>query len=135
MLRTVSSLAILCALTAFPACGASDFPCGNTVTSSLPSPGGTRTAVLFERGCGAMTSRAGVGLSILEGGDSTPSLLEKSNVYLNDNQGSVLNRAPTAITAEWKADTLLVIGQHADAHVVYAAIRFRGVTIQYDTLR
>jgi len=82
-----------------------------------------------------MTSRAGVGLSILEGGDSTPSLLEKSNVYLNDNQGSVLNRAPTAITAEWKADTLLVIGQHADAQVVYAAIRFRGVTIQYDTLR
>src|SRR5216117_53368 len=70
MLRTVSSLAILCALTAFPACGASDFPCGNTVTSSLPSPGGTRTAVLFERSCGAMTSRAGVGLSILEGGDS-----------------------------------------------------------------
>jgi hypothetical protein len=82
-----------------------------------------------------MTSRAGVGLSILEGGDSAPSFLEKSNVYLNDNQGSALNRAPTSISAEWKADTLLVIRQHADAHVVYAAIQFRGVTILYDTLR
>jgi hypothetical protein len=81
-----------------------------------------------------MTSRAGVGLSILEGGDSTPSHLNESNVYLNDNQGTA-QRAPTAISAEWKGDTLLIVRQHVDAHVVYAAIRFRGVTIQYDTLR
>jgi len=116
----------------------SDFPCGNTISATLASPSQARTAVIFERSCGAMTSRAGTGVSILEGRDTTLSSPTEGNVYLNDNeprsQEPAASRAATDIQIEWKADTVLLIHQHPTVHVVFAAIKFTGVTIQYDTV-
>ena len=85
-----------------------------------------------------MTSRAGTGVSILEGRDTTLSTPQEGNVYLNDNQSpSQAPGAPrpsTAVRIEWKGDTVLLVHQHPTAHIVFAAIRFAGVTIQYDTV-
>jgi len=123
------------ALLIFGACR-SDFPCGNTISRRLPSPGGARNAVVFERGCGAMTSRAGTGVSILEGRDTTLSPPDKGNVYLNDNHpGPDGTRAPTEVQVEWSSDTVLVVRQLVGAHVVFAVIKRAGVTVKYDTLR
>ena len=85
-----------------------------------------------------MTSRAGTGVSILEGVDTTLSPSNKGNVYLNDNQvhGDVpyAHRPRTDVRVQWIADTVLVIRQHPTVHVVFAAIKFAGVTVEYDTL-
>jgi len=115
--------------------GSSDFPCGNTITHVLRSPAGTRTAVVFGRRCGAMTSRAGTGVSILRGADSTPPTSDEGNVYLNDNWGPGYARVPTDIEVRWQSDSALVIQHRANAHIVFAAVKFAGVTISHDTLR
>ena len=135
MFIATKPLSILAAvLLAVTACGFD--PCGNTVTRRLPSPSATRTAVVFERSCGAATSRAGRGVSILMGRDTTLSPPDKGNVYLNDNQRHrTSSRAPTDVEISWDSDTVLVVRQPVDAHVVFAAIRFAGITIKYDTLR
>jgi hypothetical protein len=113
-------------------------PCRNTITATLASPSKVRTAVVFERGCGAMTSRAGTGVSILPGRDTTLSPPDKGNIYLNDNEtrspGAAGPGPRTDVQVEWKADTTLVIHQHSAVHVVFAAIKFSGITIEYDTL-
>jgi hypothetical protein len=115
--------------------GSSDVPCGNTISHVLRSPAGTRTAVVFSRSCGAMTSRAGTGVSILRGADSTLSTSDEGNVYLNDNWGPDHARVPTDIEVRWQSDSALVIRHRANAHVVVAAVKFAGVTISHDTIR
>ena len=83
-----------------------------------------------------MTSRAGTGVSILEGRDTTLASPDMDNVYLNDNRAaSDWIRAPTKVEVEWASDTLLIIRQSPKAHLVFAAIKFAGVTIRHDTLR
>jgi hypothetical protein len=81
-----------------------------------------------------MTSRAGVAVSVIPKEQATIARNDIGNVYLNDNRGPVGTRAPTTIEVSWQSDSVLVIRQDRDAHVVFAALKFAGVTIVFDSL-
>ena len=53
-LNEVRLSVVLLAALAATGCGSLD-SCENRIITSVPSPGGTRQAVVFERGCGATT--------------------------------------------------------------------------------
>ena len=124
-------LVVLACLLALTACLN---PCRNTATQEVPAPSGNLHAVLFTRSCGAMTSRAGVGVSLLPRGERQVRHSDTGNIYLNDNRRSDGAKAPTDVQVAWQSDTVLVIRHHADAHVVFAAHKLGPVTVSYETL-
>ena len=81
-----------------------------------------------------MTSRAGVGVSVIPVTQARIAKDDIGNVYLNDNRGQVGTRASTTIEVSWQSDSVLVICQDPDAHVVFAALQSAGVTIVFDSI-
>ena len=110
-------------------------PCSNTEIANLTSPGRTRHAVVFTRGCGAGTSRTGTMVSLLPADAPLPGPDEVGNVFRVDNWGADGSRAPTEGQAAWLSDSVLLIRHRPTAHVLFAVRHDHGVTIQYDTLR
>ena len=110
-------------------------PCGNTVTGELIAPGKALKAVVFERGCGAMTSRAGTWVAVLPPSESLPEReIPKGVVFYNDNRGSEGGSARLDVQVAWEGDTTLVIGVWPGARILFAAAIDHGLRIRYDTL-
>jgi hypothetical protein len=91
--------------------------CNDVVISSIPSPGGTKKAVIFVRDCGATTGFS-TQISVL---DSSASITHRSgNVFsADDNHGAVKlgKRGELTVRVRWADENHLVITFPASSQV------------------
>lgn len=101
-------------------------PCGNRVLADIPSPLGTKHAVLFERDCGATTDFS-TQLSILNAGEKLES--QAGNTFIADsNHGHVTS---LYVRVKWSAESSLEVNYPEPARVFHNEKHVNGVSINY----
>lgn len=108
--------------------------CANTVLREVPSPGGTRKAVVFERNCGATTGFS-TQVSILRAGERLPD--ESANLFIADTDHGRAPGGPGGcpdVHLTWADDDRLLVRHHPLARVFRAESRVNGVTATYAPL-
>lgn len=104
--------------------------CGNTVVTRLPAPDGARTAVLFERNCGATTAFT-TQISVLAQDAPLP---DAAGNAFSAQMGESSEAAPwggPAAAARWLDSSTLAISYDSWAEVFLAASRVAGAQIIY----
>lgn len=114
------------------ACGSID-PCGNKITSWVPSPDGSKVLVVFLRACGA-TSRPSTEASLLSKDEE---FLVTPTTWVSTKGGNALVvddgdwRSPSPVEARWTSARELVLIHQARAKVVLQESSVLGVSIEH----
>ena len=119
-----------CIIGSLAGCRGSSGACGNLLITALKSPDGIRTAVLFERDCGATTGFS-TQLSVIPTAQQPK---EGGNVFIaDDNHGAAPTDAKGALPVQlrWTSATQLTVIYPATARVFKREPRVDGVTISY----
>jgi hypothetical protein len=120
--RALAALLLLGAVI-ISSCG---WPCGNVHLKEFPSPNENRTAVIFNRGCGAGSGYA-TSVSVLRSWQWLPN--RHSNAFAADMPRGY---DTSGVSVEWESNTQLVVRYHPDAVVLRQTPVVKGVNIRYE---
>jgi hypothetical protein len=101
-------------------------PCGNRVLADVPSPLGTKHAVVFERDCGATTDFS-TQLSILNAGDKLEN--EGGNAFVADSDHG--RGTSLYVHVKWSTEGALTVNYPERARVFHNERQVNGVSITY----
>jgi len=107
--------------------------CDNTPLAEVPSPSGTRKAVVFQRDCGATTGFS-TQVSVLPAGAKLRD--DGGNVFVADTDHGAAPSGPgggPVVEAVWVAEDRLVIRHHRLARVFRSEARAGNVVVAYET--
>lgn len=104
-------------------------PCGNTILTDSPSPGGNKRAVIFERSCGATTGFSSQ-VSVLDANKTFPN--SSGNVFIADGDHGAVKEM--AVTVRWLSRDQFVIRYPARARVFKKEVQARGVAVEYEAV-
>ena len=107
--------------------------CGNDLLAEVPSPSGTRKAVVFQRDCGA-TSGFSTQVSVLPAGEKLPN--DGGNVFVADTDHGGAPSGPgggPVVEAVWTHEDRLLIRHHRMARVFRSEARVGSVLVGYET--
>ena len=111
--------------------------CANDIVAEVPSPSGSRKAIVLRRNCGATTSY-GTDVSLLETGRPAPDEDAPGNIARV--RAPAIEDFPRArhggpeVQVQWVSDSLLVVRHHPRAHHAFAIRRYSGVRVWYRDL-
>jgi len=123
---------VLVATLSLGACGSVD-PCGNKITSWIPSPDGSKVLVVFVRGCGA-TPRFSTQASVLSKDEE---FLLTPTTWASTKGGNALvvddgdMRSPSPVEARWTSARELILIHEASARVLLQESSVLGVSIEH----
>jgi hypothetical protein len=104
-------------------------PCLNDVMETKASPDRSKTAILFQRSCGATTGFSAQ-VSILYPGQK---LEERGNIFIaDDDHGAAIGELPIVELA-WLEPDHLLIRHHSRARIFKSEGQLSGVRITYGT--
>jgi hypothetical protein len=106
--------------------------CDNTPLAEVPSPGGTRKAVVFERSCGATTGFS-TQVSVLPAGEKPRG--DAGNVFVADTDHGAAPSGPgggPVVEPVWIAEDRLLIRHHRLARVFLSEARAGSVAVSYE---
>jgi len=107
--------------------------CGSRIVREVPSPNGSKRAVLFERDCGATTSFS-TQVSIISVGKKLSN--ENGNIFIADaNHDSVPvdSQGVMAVDIAWKNNQEVEITYPTRARIFLRAPDYQGIRIGYKT--
>jgi hypothetical protein len=102
-------------------------PCRNRVLESVPAPGGSVKAVIFERHCQAPTGYS-TQVSLVGAADAVGP--DPGNVFIAGNGGRI-PRPRSFVTVAWSGPARLTVNFEAGAAVFKAEPKVGGVEIAY----
>jgi hypothetical protein len=106
--------------------------CENTPLAEVPSPGGTRKAVVFQRDCGATTGFS-TQVSVLAAGEKLRD--NGGNVFVADTDHGAAPSGPgggPVVEPVWIAEDRLLIRHHRLARVFRSEARVGSVAVVYE---
>ncbi len=108
--------------------------CDNTPLAEVPSPGGTRKAVVFQRDCGATTGFS-TQVSVLAAGEKLPN--DGGNVFVADTDHGQAPSGPgggPVVEVVWLGEERLLIRHHRRARVFRSEAHVGSVAVGYEPL-
>ena len=126
-MRSILALALLPALSA----GQGSAACHNDVVKRIDAPGGERSAVLFQRSCGATTDLS-TQVSVVSVGEDA---VEAGNAFRADTDHGLAVPAPWGgpwAEAVWLSPRRLRIRHDESARIFAAEPEVANVTIEYE---
>lgn len=130
--RLLHASVVVVATLSLGSCGSAD-PCGNKITSWVPSPDGSKVLVVFVRGCGA-TTRLSTQASVLSKDEE---FLLNPTTWASTKGGNALVvddgdwRSPSPVEARWTSARELVLIHQAGAKVILQDSSVLGVSIEH----
>lgn len=106
--------------------------CANQPLAEVPSPGGARKVVVFQRDCGATTGFS-TQASVLPADGELPD--DGGNVFVANTDHGAAPSGPgggPAVDAAWLAENRLLIRHHPRARVFRAERRIGAVEVRYE---
>jgi hypothetical protein len=106
--------------------------CGNDLLAEMPSPGGSRQAVVFQRACGATTGFS-TQVSVLPAGEKLPN--DGGNVFVADTDHGQAPSGPgggPVVEVVWLHEDRLLIRHHRLARVFRSEARVGSVVVGYE---
>jgi len=130
--RLQHALLVVVATLSLGSCGSAD-PCGNKITSWVPSPDGSKVLVVFLRGCGA-TTRPTTQASLLSKDEE---FLLQPTTWASTKSGNALVvddgewNSPSSVEARWTSARELVLIHQSRAKVILQESSVLGVSIEH----
>lgn len=109
-----------------------DDGCRNRIVRAYPSPDGKRTAILFERDCGATVGKS-LQVSVLPPNEEPK---KGGNAFVaDDNHGQAPSREGSYVALRWLSASDLLIAYESRARVFKNQAEVDGVAIVYNSAR
>ena len=105
--------------------------CANQLLNDVPSPGGARHAVVFQRDCGATTAFS-TQVSILPAGTTLPDI--SGNVFVADTDHGRAQRGPGGgprVSVRWIASDTLELRYDSRARIFVQEVHGPGAAVRF----